>query len=229
MATMPENTLAGIDAAIAAAADGVEVDVRATRDGVPVLLHDATLLRTTGDPRDIHSIEPAQLASVRVIDPRRKLAPQPVPTLAEALAGVAGRCLLVIELKEAGLERAVASLVRGAGAAPWCWIWTFDPEVGVAARAALPAVPVSLLVGRRTQASRYELLEIAVRAGFAGVSLERSWIDEQTVEHARRRGLCVYTWGVNAESEVRQVAALGVDALCSDDAAPALAALRETR
>jgi glycerophosphoryl diester phosphodiesterase len=54
--TAAENTLAGIESAIVDGAQGVEVDVRATRDGELVLMHDASLLRTTGDPRFLNEV-----------------------------------------------------------------------------------------------------------------------------------------------------------------------------
>ena len=94
---MPENTLAGIDSAIADRADGVEVDVRATRDGRPVLFHDSSLARTTGDPRELSSLSARALRALRVTDPHGRVAPQPIPTLTEALVRTVRRCLLVIE------------------------------------------------------------------------------------------------------------------------------------
>jgi glycerophosphoryl diester phosphodiesterase len=230
LGTMPENTLAGIDAALATGADGVEIDVRATSDGVPVLLHDATLERTTGDAREVAAVTVEALRSLRVRDPRGTADPQPVPALADALERIGGRCLLVIEIKQAGIEPAVGELIHRFAAAEWCWIWSFDAAIAMAARVAAPEVPASLLVSDAAQlAGEASAFETAVRAGFAGLSLERSLVDERTVERARRRGLAVYTWTVNTAAEVARVAAAGVDALCSDDAAAALAALRGPR
>jgi glycerophosphoryl diester phosphodiesterase len=57
----PENTLAAIEQAVALGADGVEVDVRATADGVPLLLHDATVDRTTDGAGDIEALSWAQV------------------------------------------------------------------------------------------------------------------------------------------------------------------------
>lgn len=227
---MPENTLAGIDAALAAGADGVELDVRATRDGVPLLLHDATLERTTGDAREVTAVALRALRALRVRDPHGTAGPQPVPTLAEALERVEGRCLMVIEIKQAGIEQLVAEQVRRFAAEGWCWIWAFDADVCAAARAAAPEVPTSLLVREGTALDGERgALEVAVRAGFAGVSLERTLVDAGTVSLARQRGLSVYTWTVNTPGEITRVAGAGVDALCSDDSAMALRALRQAR
>ena len=52
----PENTLAGIERAIALGADAIEIDVHCTSDGVPVLIHDKTVDRTTDGTGDIHEM-----------------------------------------------------------------------------------------------------------------------------------------------------------------------------
>ena len=224
---MLENTLTGIDSAIADRADGVEVDVRATRDGRPVLFHDSSLARTAGDPRELSALSTRALRTLRVTDPHGRVAPQPIPTLADALARTVGRCLLVIEIKEAGFESTVGRLVNDAAAA-WCWIWAFDPDIGVACRSEMPQVPVALLVAPDS-APRYGYrshIDVAVRAGFAAVSLTHAMVSPATVEEAHGRGLQVYTRSVNEPADIERVRDAGVDAICGDYPARILARLR---
>jgi len=217
MGTMPENTLAGIDAALASGADGIEIDVRATADGELVLLHDASLARTTdGGERALSEVTLAALGTVRVQDPRGQAGPQPVPTLAETLERIGGRALLVIELKEPGLEERVAALVRERDAAGWCWIWAFDPRVVEASRAALPEVPAWLNYSTPERLDGADPIEFARRAGAAGVSFNHRLITPEQVERARRRGLLVATWTVNERADLGRVRDAGVDAICGD-------------
>jgi glycerophosphoryl diester phosphodiesterase len=224
MGDSPENSLAGIDAALASGADAVEIDVRCTRDGRVVLLHDETLERTTGDPRRIVDVDYADLAEVRL----QPLAPSegthPIPTLAEALERVASRALLVVEVKQTDIEDAVATEIRAAGAAGWCWLWAFNPDVATACRATIPEVPVTLNVSARSL-ERYGLtggdpvdaaISLAVRGGFAAVSLDHSLVDGDAVLRAKRRGLSVYTWTVNERADIERTWQAGVDAICSD-------------
>jgi len=228
MGTMPENTLAGIDAAIAGGADGVEIDVRATADGELVLLHDASLARTTdGGDRELSEVTRAELRGVRVLDRQGQVGPQPVPTLAETLERVDGRVLLVIELKEQGLEDRVASLVRARGAARWCWIWAFDPTVVTASRAALPEVPawLNFSEGSRARFGDEDPLEFATRVGAAGVSLHHELVTSELVGRARRGGLLVATWTVNEAADLARVRDAGVDAICGDFPDRTIAAL----
>lgn len=218
MGSMPENTVAGIEAAIAAGADGVEGDVRLSRDGIAVLLHDETLERTTGDPRTLAEVTGAELRRLRVLDPHGRAGPQPVPTLAEALRAVNGRCLLVVEIKEMVAVTAVARDIRAAGAETWCWAWAFDPAVAVASHGALPDVPVSLLVapGSEREYGYDSPYNLAARSGFAGVSLARPLTDAGAIAAAHTRGLSLYCWTVDDPEEMLALAETGVDAICSN-------------
>lgn len=218
MGTMPENTLAGISAAIDDGVDAIEVDVRATADGVPVLLHDASLERATGARRELTEVTTDELSALRVIDPHDDAGPQPVPTLAEVLALIDGRCRLVIEVKQADIEQLIATTLREASATGWCWLWAFDVWIASAVSEALLGVPTSLLVGEHAAAldGPESPLKVAHGAGFAGVSLHRSLVTPQAIAEAHGRGLNVYTWTVNDPTEIRRVRDAGVDGICGD-------------
>lgn len=218
--TMPENTLAGVHAALAAGADGIEIDVRATADGVPVLHHDATLERTTGDPREVSALTFREMRdSVRVRPLHQVTEPQIVPSLAEVLDLISGRAILVIEIKQSGIHEQIAEVVRRARAEAWCWIWTFDPRVGIAARRVLREVPVGLNTAPGVL-ERYgfpdEPVNLCVREGFAAVSWNHRVVDEALVTSGQRRGLATYCWTVDEDDDIRRVWEAGVDAICTD-------------
>lgn len=222
MGDSPENSLAGIDAGLRDGADGVEIDVRATRDGRLVLMHDVTLERTTGDTRPVSEVDYAELTELRLQDGGAP-GPDPIPTLAEALERVAGRALLVIEVKQAGIHEAVAAEVRAADAMRWIWIWAFDPDVATACRTALPSVPVALNVSARTIERHARdadpldaAIELAGRSDLTALSLSHALVDGGTVRRVKHRGLEVYTWTVNEPGDVERVHSSGVDAICSD-------------
>lgn len=218
MGTMPENTLAGIDAAFEGGADGVEIDVRATADGELVLFHDATLERTAADPRPLADLTLEDLRALEVIDTHDSGGPRPIPTFDETLACVDGRGLLVIELKEPGLEERVAAAVRAHQAAEACWIWSFQPAVVQASRAALPEVPAWLTfsAGSPTYLGDVDPFEFAPRIGAAGLSVHHQQVTPELVDRARRRGLLVATWTVNEPDDLARVRDAGVDAICGD-------------
>jgi len=214
MGTHPENTLGGIRAAIEAGVDGIEVDVRASREGTAVLLHDAAFARTTGDPRILAETTAASARRLRVLGPGGEPGEDGVPALGAALAEVHGRCILVVEVKERGLGTEIARRIRAARAEQWCWAWSFNIQAVEEARAAMPGVPASLLVAPGTSVST--AIASAIRAGCAGVSLHGSLVDDATVDFAHRRGLAVYTWTVNDAKRAREIVAADVDAICGD-------------
>lgn len=217
MGTLPENTLAGIEGAIDDDADGVEIDVRATADGELVLLHDTALERTTDGVGALSEHTLADLEDVRVTPLHAYQQPQPVPTLRQALATVAGRATLVIEIKEPDLEERVAALVDEAGASDWCWVWSFAPEVCAAMLEAAPALPVYLNWGRASaERSEQGPVELALELGIHGVSFDHRLLDAETVTRAHEAGLRVSTWTVNDLADIDRVRDAGVDAICGD-------------
>src|SRR3954452_19109638 len=101
----PENTLVAFQTAFEANADGLEWDVHATSDGTPVLTHDRSLARRTGDVREVDMVT---LDELKTLDAGSG---QQIPTLAEALALCAGRGYLDIEVKQCGIEQEVLDVL----------------------------------------------------------------------------------------------------------------------
>src|SRR5687767_14778811 len=131
----PENTLPSFEAAWAAGVAWVETDVRLTRDGVPVLLHDASLGRTTTRHGLVRAVTWDELGGVDA-GARFSAAFEGtrVPRLEELLAAAAGRFKVLIELKAEAerpallVERVVAA-VEAAGAWRWVRLISFEAEL----------------------------------------------------------------------------------------------------
>ena len=110
-----ENTVASFQAGVRAGAGMVEIDVRLTADGVPVLLHDDTLARIWGVPRDLAAMAADQVARLRGPDGAR------VPTLAEiAVLAVDSNCELMVDLPDAAAGVAAYQVLAAAGALDRC-------------------------------------------------------------------------------------------------------------
>ncbi|MSQ31004.1 MAG: glycerophosphodiester phosphodiesterase family protein [Dehalococcoidia bacterium] len=209
----PENTLAGIAAAIRDRADGVEVDVRVTRDGALVLMHDETLLRVTGDPRRIADVTLDELRALRVRDPRGVQPFQPVPTLAEAIAAVDGRCAIVIDCKLRGLEERVAATVRAADAQAWTW---FTPDHAEDAALLARECPRSRVLLSTWGADVGEAIEVAAGLGLAGVNADHEAVSAAHVERAHALGLLLGVWTVNSPGEIARALDLRVEIVMTD-------------
>ncbi len=105
----PENTIQGVLAAWRMGVPMVEVDVRSTSDGVPVLLHDSSLARTAGVGERVGAIPLSEVKKAE-IPFRRGSAPLRVPTLAEAVRAARGKVVLVLDLKQVETDRLLAVL-----------------------------------------------------------------------------------------------------------------------
>lgn len=213
----PENTHAGIAQALALGVDAIEIDVHATRDGVPVLLHDDTVDRTTDGTGRVNDLTLAQLKALDAggVTFDGRFAGERVPTLAEVLEATRRRCLLVIEIKQRGIEQAVVSVVRRANAAASTMIWSFHAEVVAAARVLAPEVPAAQLWSGKTGAAA-SVIAGAVRRNAQGISAHQSVVDAGLIRSARLRGLSIFTWTADEPADQARVAAAGVDGICTN-------------
>jgi glycerophosphoryl diester phosphodiesterase len=215
----PENTLAGIQAALGLGADAIEVDVQATADGVPVLLHDLTLDRTTSGSGDLaaHTLQQLQALDAG--------GGQTVPTFAAALELTRGNALLVAEIKRPGCEQALAGAVRDAGALADVMVWSFLPPVLTATRQAEPRLPGALLISHQSIDNWPAMRQVAIETGLQAVSVFHSGIDEPLITDARRGGLAVYAWTADDPTDIQRLIDLAVDGIVTNYPERALAAL----
>jgi glycerophosphoryl diester phosphodiesterase len=226
--TASENTLAAFAAAASAGADGIELDVRLSRSGELVVLHDPTLERVTGgaDTRAAAELTAAELARVDVGGGER------VPRLVDALAVARERGLVVnVEMKRdvpdrAAVVRAVARVLRGWDPAHPILVSSFDPLMLAGLRLARPKTPVAQLV---TFGVFRERVFLAARPPFAdAANVERTLTSPARLRALSRLGVFVNVWTVNDPREAADLANLGVDGVITDAPAAVRAALSTT-
>ncbi len=210
-AERPENTLAAFRRALALDADGIELDVHLTRDGVPVVFHDATLRRLTGVSGRIAGKTWAELRALRV---RGR---EPIPRLVDVLRLTRGLAVVQIELK-AGPVTPVIRAIRSARATEWVILASFDRRLVAAARDETPAIPRMLISeGREAPAA---LVRHLAACGASGLSVNHRAIRSAAwINHFQARGYAVWTWTVNDPVLARRLAGWGANALLGDDPA----------
>jgi len=222
-ARAPENTLASLRLALEARADALEWDVQASADGVPVVLHDETVDRTTNGSGRADALS---LAELRSLDAGSWYGPsfagQPVPSLAEALALAAGRCARVYpELKPRMTPRVVARVVDDIDAYGWsagATVISLDWAVLDDVRR-LSALRIGFVVGDAGDYDR--AVDLAARDGNAIVDPDRRILleDPERAAAALRRDVAIATWTVNDPGEARALLDMGVAGLTTDDVA----------
>jgi glycerophosphoryl diester phosphodiesterase len=199
----PENTLAAFTAALAIpGVDGLELDIRASADGVAVVLHDASLARVQG-----RRIRASRLTA-------RELAAFGIPSLVEALAACPPGAFLDVELKEDLGEAAVAPLraARGRddGGIEGVVVSSFDGTALATIRRLAPAWPCWL----NTAWFSDRAIRTATNLGCTGIAAEWHRIDAGRVARAREAGLDVAAWTVRDAVARDRLAGLGVVAAC---------------
>jgi glycerophosphoryl diester phosphodiesterase len=228
----PENTLAACSLALVLGVDAIEVDVRLTADGVPILLHDPTLERTTDGRGQVGRLS---LTALRAVDATAgryhgAVPPEPPPRLADALALVAGRAALHVELKGEPRvpARLVASVVRLlAGQVPPPVLLSFDWQALRLARRLAPTLETEALLDEWPAVADRRLAFLAA-AGATWLGLRYGLLTAARTRRARKAGLRLNVWTVNRPLSQARAARFAVDAITTDRPDRLLALLAST-
>lgn len=207
-----ENSLAGIRRSAELGADHVEIDVRLTRDGVPVLLHDALLLRTTWRPWPVAWATAGGLRRARL-----RNSGEHVPTLAEAAAALPERMGFAVDTKSPEAAEAVVEELRRQGKLGRCLLWAQSERAvrWYAEHAAGEAPEVALLRDAMTPETTDRFLADAVDCGATAISAHQDTVDEALIERAHGMGLKVHCWFQDEATQAR-LATLPLDGIVTD-------------
>ena len=228
----PENTMAAFASGLALGSDGIECDVHLSRDGVPVVIHDKTLDRTTNAAGPVSARSASELLAVDA----GHAFPGPdgsfpfrgrgigIPTLEEVLSSFP-HARVIIEMKhgEPELARAVLEVIRRTGAMERVCVGSFYRRGLEVIRAAEPALATSASENEARwtlyrswcrwpfpSPRRYCAFQVPERAGRMRV------VSRSFVQQAHRDGARVDVWVVDAAEDIRRLFAWGVDGVISD-------------
>lgn len=230
-ALAPENTLTAFERGLALGADGLELDVHLSRDGIPVVIHDRTLERTTSGTGPVAALTAVELAA---LDAGARFGADQgfpfrerghgVPTL-EAVLGRCPGARIIIEMKygTAALARAVVDVVRRMGAGARVCLGSFQQEALDTARQIAPEVATSASQPEArwtlhrswvrwpfAAARPYAAFQVPERAGRLRV------VSPSFVRQAHREGQVVQVWVVDTEADAMRLLDWRVDGLISD-------------
>jgi glycerophosphoryl diester phosphodiesterase len=240
----PENTLAAFRLATRLRADGVELDVHLTAEGVPIVIHDKSVNRTTNargvvarcTVQELQSLDAGSWFERRLARRARTLAMtrrltgssfagEPLPTLEDALSLLESAALerIYIELKgsvatrELLLDR-VLSLVRRSPLHRSVTLLSFDHAIIRRAKEIDGAIRTAATFparGRRFVSTR-SIIRVAEDARVDEVALHFGLVTRRRVDALHERGIAVSVWTVNSKLAMRRVAACGVDSIMTN-------------
>jgi glycerophosphoryl diester phosphodiesterase len=223
----PENTLAAFEEALAWSVDGLEFDVHVSADGVPVVIHDDTLERTT----DGHGpVKDMSLADLKGLDAGSWFSPEfrgeRIPTLEETLDVAFGRVPWIYpEIKGVRVETdlaLIASMMRAHGFADACVVISLDWDLLRGIRRADPGLAIGYVVERT---ARFEPALADARAqGNAIIACDYNILlkNPALVHRARELGVELGVWTVDHVDAAQRLIELGVLRLTTNDVAPLL-------
>jgi glycerophosphoryl diester phosphodiesterase len=207
-AAAPENTLAAIRIGMGCA-DFVEVDARLTRDRVPVVIHDATLERTTSGRGPVASCSLEDLLQLDAGSGEH------IPSLREVcdlVREIGEGCGLFVEIKDPGSEDEVFGVLREAAPRP-LWVVSFHASSVAAAKHALSQATAGLIYSRALA----DPLGAAASAGAGAILPRFDLLLPGLAVQAHDQGLLVVPWVLNRPEEWERAVEYGVDGFATDD------------
>lgn len=245
-ALAPENTLAAFRRAIADGADGIEFDVRLSRDGVAVVIHDATLERTGSLKRKVSQLSAADLQATDVgswfpksgsrnrLPGDREFAGETVPLLSQLFdLFKKNEGLLYLEMKaDAGAGAELATeVVRSIHRATFrervvveCFDLSLIKNVKTIDSAIRTAALFDRSLSKPAAVFRRRLAEMAGEAGADEIALHHSLVGRRLVEQALRLNQQVVVWTVDNPVWVKKAHTLGITALITNNPSVMIAA-----
>ena len=204
-AVAPENSIAAFEAAIAAGADGIEFDVRLSRDGVPVIIHDDTLQRTHGLRGRVMDSSADELGSVGV------------PSLRDLFELMSQNDLILyLEIKgsSAALAERCCELVSEFSYEDRVIVECFDLNVIKNIR----TLKTAALFGSRIYTDQ-RVIDRTLEARASVLALHHRLAKSTLVEKAKLAGLRVVVWTVDDPAWIARAQAMGIEALITNDPA----------
>lgn len=214
----PENTLAAFKKAIEIGVDAVELDLHGSADGEVVVIHDASLDRTTDYSGPVNQ---TALETIKQADAGGWFAPEfagePVPTLAEALECIGKETIALLEIKDPLIAEAVVAKVHETQSLDLTVIISFHTSVLQTVRALAPRIPTGWLIGsHNNHASPEQLCQQLGELGSPLLNVNHQLITAEFAYEVRRRGIALWCWTVDDIVRMREMKAFGVQGITSN-------------
>jgi len=201
----PENTILSFKRALELGVNAVELDVRRTKDGEIVVIHDAEVDRTTNGKGLVSDLT---LKEIKELSTEKG---EKIPTLDEALAFLDRKVKVLIEIKEVGIEEKVLEIVKSRGLEDNVIIISFHEDSLKKVREMNGVIKTGLIYVRHKDPIKAAL---SLKAQYLLPMYK--FVYPSLVKRAHENGLKVIVWTINTPEEAREYARMGVDGIASD-------------
>jgi glycerophosphoryl diester phosphodiesterase len=222
----PENSLLAFRNALALGTDFLELDVHLTRDGEVVVIHDATLDRTTTGAGPVRERTLAELGALRLKDRVGAVVEESIPTLEQVVAlAAAGKRQMLLEIKTdergqryAGIEEKVFAVLDRHRFTPFTVVMAFEAATWRRVRQLRPDARVAALYSARMLPAARVLgeLEALGKVGVGFVGLDQAIVTAEVAKQARLAGLTLGVWTVNERDAIARFIDDGVGVVITD-------------
>ena len=204
-----ENTLEAFERAIRLKANAIEFDVRCTKDGEIVVIHDHFLKRTINHSGLVCKLTLKELRTCYELNGGS------IPTLQEALDALKHRCICKVDIKDRGVTEKVIRIIKRNGMLRSVIITSRIPSVLVRVRRLTPSIKLAV-GGLQGSVSVTTILNRARLAKADIVDLHYSIATKETVEQVRRNAFKVHVWTTDDKRIIKKLKKIGVDGITSN-------------
>lgn len=219
----PANTMEAIRQAVELGVDMIELDVRGSKDGVPVLLHNDSVDETTDGKGPVSSLDLVQLKKLDAGSWKdKRYAGERIPTLTEALEFASGKVNLSLDLKDESIIPDMIKTIQDAdmvGDVVICGccepqaqkVWDIDANFTVLFNTDSRLDDLA----KREDKSEFirEYIRRACRGKLAALNVSFKYVTQELVRRAHLRALPVWTWTVDDKKDMESLLQMGVDAI----------------
>jgi len=202
----PENTLKSFAKAIEMGCQRVEFDIHLSADGVPVVIHDPTLDRTTSGRGPVKGLPLVELKKLEAGEG------ESIPTLAETMRFCRGKVAIQVELKDRESPAAVAELLKSEWGAEKVIVTSLEVSTLQRFAELMPEIPA----GHLNRDPNHDMVAVALQQGHRWICPRCDVVTQEWVARAHRADLLVYVYHVNDRDMARHIASWGVDAIGTD-------------
>lgn len=201
----PENTMTAFRKAETLGVDAIELDVRSTRDGVAIVIHDPDLNRVAGVNNLVSDMTYEEVSGIRL------LTGDGIPDLESVLNEIKIPILIELKTKEVLLP-VVRLLGRNSDLQERCMLISFDHDLLKLAKERI----AGLFAGALFMGLPADPVQSVKKCGADFISVNFGGLTREYVDNCHRNGIVVNAWTPNTEGEISRTIATGVDSITSD-------------